>query len=222
MSRGYINEIFKSIQGEGPYQGTVQAFVRFAGCNLRCSFCDTDNRTLHVYDVCDVLKEIDAFTPYDSVSLTGGEPLLQVDFLTELVIGLEKMGQRVYLETNGVLPGELAKVIDYIDVVAMDFKLPSSANLRPFWKEHRDFLRIARRKTVFVKAVVGRGTEPADIEESAAIIKDIDINIPFILQPQNPLEDILRGRIQSLAGLCNEKGLRVKIIGQLHKRLGVK
>ncbi|MBD3263532.1 MAG: radical SAM protein [Candidatus Omnitrophica bacterium] len=222
MASGRINEIFKSIQGEGLYQGAVQVFVRFSGCNLNCSFCDTDTGTFNFYDAGDTLRKIDRLAPYDSVSLTGGEPLLQDDFLREVTGGLKKRSKVVYLETNGTLPFKLAKVIDCIDVVAMDFKLPSSARLGSFWEEHREFLGIGRRKIVFVKAVVGENTERADIEKSIRIIRDIDKKIPFILQLQNPFEDILRKKAESFAYFCKAKGLDVRVLSQLHKQLGVK
>lgn len=130
-----ISEIFHSLQGEGKYTGVPQVFVRFFGCNLRCRWCDTPQALdgplarFQESSVGEVLNEIQGLWKEDchSVSVTGGEPLVQADFLKELLPQFKARGQRVYLETNGVLVEELAGVIDHVDIVSMDFKLPNSA-----------------------------------------------------------------------------------------------
>ena len=72
-----IKEIFESIQGEGPYIGVNQLFVRFSKCNLNCDYCDTDFQTnLKEYTETDFINEINKYNNIHSVSLTGGEPLL--------------------------------------------------------------------------------------------------------------------------------------------------
>ncbi|MCM8763078.1 MAG: 7-carboxy-7-deazaguanine synthase QueE, partial [Candidatus Omnitrophica bacterium] len=73
-----IAEIFKSIQGEGIYQGREQVFVRFYGCNLKCQFCDTPLTHYEELRPEELLNRINIFgVDYHSLSLTGGEPLLQ-------------------------------------------------------------------------------------------------------------------------------------------------
>ena len=98
-----INEIFYSLQGEGFHTGTPAVFVRFSGCNLRCSFCDTQHEEGLWMDDDSILKAVNRF-PAKMVILTGGEPGLWVDKL--FIDALHKAGKYVCIETNGtrVLP----------------------------------------------------------------------------------------------------------------------
>src|SRR6185503_15806870 len=94
-----ILEMFQSIQGEGKYAGIKQVFLRFFECNIHCSWCDTPNSigdTVRHYEemtVEDVMSAIRTLkSGCQSVSLTGGEPLLQVDFIKALLPELKKEG----------------------------------------------------------------------------------------------------------------------------------
>jgi len=220
--KGKISEVFKSIQGEGLYQGVSQVFVRFFGCNLGCSFCDTKLDSCEKKSAPELLDEIDSWQNYHSLSITGGEPLLQIEFLNDLLKLVKKRKQKVYLETNGTLPENLEKVIDYTDIIAMDFKLPSSTGLEPFWDKHQEFLGIAHGKKVFVKAVIGTSTMAEDIYKMIEILKGRAKKITLVLQPQNPLEIMVKAKLADFEQLCREGGLKVKVIPQMHKRLGLK
>jgi organic radical activating enzyme len=82
MIKAFISEVFVSKQGEGPYTGVEQIFIRFAGCSLNCAYCDTDTTVFTEYTVEELLKKVLFFKEeVDSVSITGGEPLEQIDFL---------------------------------------------------------------------------------------------------------------------------------------------
>lgn len=98
MSEMRINEIFYSIQGEGYHTGTAAVFVRFAGCNLRCPFCDTDFHDYTEMEEEEVVAECSRY-PSEWVILTGGEPTLQVT--AAFVERLHDAGKRVAIETNG-------------------------------------------------------------------------------------------------------------------------
>jgi len=217
-----ISEVFKSIQGEGLYQGVSQVFVRFFGCNLGCSFCDTKLDYYKEKTVSELSDEINSFCDYHSVSITGGEPLLQIEFLKGLAKLIKKQKQKVYLETNGVLSENLKRVIDYIDIIAMDFKLPSSTGLEPFWDKHQKFLGIAQEKKVFIKAIIGTATIAEDIYKTIEIIKGAAKKTTLVLQPQNPFEIMVKTKVASFERLCGEEGLEVKVISQMHKKLGIK
>ena len=219
---GKIAEIFKSIQGEGPYQGETQVFVRLYGCNLACEFCDTKLESYEVLSVDDVLKEVLSLGPVHSVSITGGEPLMQSDFVKALAQALKERSYKTYLETNGVFFEPLKKVIDYIDIVSMDFKLPSATNHKDFWPEHSEFLKISCQKEVFVKAVIGLATQVGDIFETIKLIKAVRHDVLLVLQPQHPHEEALKTKLMFYKMLCQLHGLNVKILGQLHKKMGIR
>jgi len=104
-----INEIFNSLQGEGFHSGRAATFVRFAGCNLRCSFCDTDFREFREMTAQEIVDEIGHFRT-SWVVLTGGEPTLQAD--EPLIEELHAAGFIVAMETNGT--HEPPKGIDWL------------------------------------------------------------------------------------------------------------
>src|SRR3989339_672207 len=209
-----LHEVFTSIQGEGVYLGERQVFIRFAGCNLSCGYCDSSESLVlspeykveqtpgkHDFKVFknpaplqDLVSHVANITKPSyfahSVSITGGEPLLQIDFLKAFLPELKKNKQKVYLETNGTLPQYLEEIIGSVDITSMDIKLPSSSGGTSRIKEHRAFLEIAYTKEVFVKVVVTPNTLIKEIEEAARMVSEIDAEIPFIIQPATPTKRI--------------------------------
>jgi len=102
-----LAEIFYSIQGEGMWSGTPAVFVRLAGCNLACDFCDTDYSLKFFAGVDDVVRAVRAEGgDCPMVILTGGEPLAQAD-TPELIDALRRDGRRVHIESNGTVFTEL-------------------------------------------------------------------------------------------------------------------
>ena len=142
--RGRLVEVFSSAQGEGPHVGASTLFVRLAGCDLRCRWCDSPHtwrpgatcrietapgsgafRELpNPVAVADVVAAAEALgvDRHAFVSITGGEPLLQPEVVRALAEALRGRGPRILLETGGHLPEALAEVVDGIDVVSMDWK----------------------------------------------------------------------------------------------------
>lgn len=106
-----VNDIFYSLQGEGRNTGRAAVFVRFSGCNLRCSFCDTDFSSFREMTSDEIIKEISQY-PARFVVLTGGEPTLQVT--VAFVNQLHEAGFEVAIETNGTLP--IPENIDWVTV----------------------------------------------------------------------------------------------------------
>ena len=109
MKKMRINEIFYSLQGEGHFTGRPAIFIRMAGCNLRCPFCDTDFSAFTEMSVADVLQQIAAY-PARFVVLTGGEPSLQLT--DDFVSSLKEAGYFIAIETNGTHP--LPQGIDWV------------------------------------------------------------------------------------------------------------
>src|SRR5665213_3447276 len=156
------------------YAVVPQVFVRFFECNMHCIWCDTPasigdgKREYKEMGLADTLAQVNAL--YDnahSISITGGEPLLQKDFLKSFCHALRQEGKKVYLDTNGTLPDALAEIIKDIDIIAMDIKLPSSTKQKAFWAEHKEFLKVAVRKEVFVKVVISLNTKTEEIHKAA-------------------------------------------------------
>lgn len=189
-STAKINELFFSVQGEGVFIGYPQVFIRFAGCNLSCRYCDLPKNlpvkkitTLKLIDrVLTIIKEKGSV---HSVSLTGGEPLLQADFLADFLPLLKRKKIPVYLETNGTLPEELKKIGKYLDFMAMDLKIPNATEQAAPWCAHRHFLEQCRHLPIqiFVKVVVTNNTNSNEINYAAKLVRKINAKIPLIIQP---------------------------------------
>ncbi|MCX7994966.1 MAG: 7-carboxy-7-deazaguanine synthase QueE [candidate division WOR-3 bacterium] len=222
---GYIREIFTSIQGEGIRVGQRMAFVRFLGCNLSCNYCDVPecqkkdgpflyNRKIYPNPVgLDFI--LDKITE-PVVAITGGEPLLQPLFLLDLCNELKKMNRIIYLETNGTLPGAFEMVAGKVDIVALDFKIPSATGRPGMWKKHEEILKLAAKKEVFVKMVINENLIPRELEYTVSIIEKVDKNIPLVIQP------VFGRRISNLLDIqkkAMERLKDVRIIPQVHKYL---
>ncbi len=120
----HICEMFYSLQGESSWAGMPCAFIRLAGCNLRCSYCDTPYSWERNKPLLNI-KEIMAWTnkyPGAIVEITGGEPLLQ-DNIYPLIAALVKSGRKVLVETNGTITLEF---IPFKVSIIMDIKCPDS------------------------------------------------------------------------------------------------
>lgn len=117
-----VNEIFYSIQGEGFHTGRAAIFVRFAGCNLKCSFCDTKHENYvekNITEIVDTIASISQKLPISPMLIfTGGEPFLQDNI--ELKVLLKALKRRFFIafETNGtIMPDkDLLKEIDWVTV----------------------------------------------------------------------------------------------------------
>ena len=97
-----INEVFQSIQTEGPFAGTPATFVRLAGCNLSCAFCDTDHNEVNQYITDeDLFEQLLELADVPMVVITGGEPFLQN--FSRLANELLSVGYAVQVETNGTV-----------------------------------------------------------------------------------------------------------------------
>jgi organic radical activating enzyme len=102
-----LAEIFYSLQGEGTWTGTPAVFVRLAGCNLSCAFCDTDYALKFLASVDEVVAAVrTAGGGCRTVILTGGEPLAQRE-TPALIAALRADGRRVHIESNGTLATDL-------------------------------------------------------------------------------------------------------------------
>ena len=229
-----ISEIFSSLQGEGPYLGVKQIFVRFGRCNMHCTYCDElekmKEEKFSVRSLEEVLGEIQDLEKekgaHHSVSLTGGEPLFYTPFLLNLLPKLKEKGIMVYLETNGTLPGQLREVIKWCDIIAMDLKPSSSTGDRAFNAEHAEFLKIALQKEVFTKIVVTPGTRLEEIRECIRLVKNVNARLPFIFQPVSEAFGINVEALKLVENVffaeAKKELFDVRVIPQMHKIWGVR
>jgi organic radical activating enzyme len=220
-----IYEVFFSYQGEGLYAGLPQIFVRFAGCNLKCGYCDTaysrdasGGKTYIPQKLFELTKKVYLKNkkhfifgaPF--VSVTGGEPLIHADFLKGYFQLLNSAGFSVYLETNATLPKQLNKVLQACDIISADIKLPSALGKNVF-KLHRQFLSAAPEKT-FVKTVITKKTTLTEFKKAISLVKKINPDMPFVVQPA---QDVNFSTLYGYVFEAKKKLSRVILLPQLHK-----
>jgi len=203
-----VNEIFYSIQGESSFAGYPCVFVRLAGCNLRCSYCDTR----FAYDagadmpLAEILERIESFS-CSLVEITGGEPLMQAE-TPQLVHRLLGRDFKVLVETNGSLDIDL---VDSGAIRIIDIKCPSS-------NEHtRNDLRNLKKMSPLdeIKFVIGNRQDYDYAKRMLQLIPEqpgTDRKIHF-----SPVSGLLRP--QDLATWILEDRLPVRLQVQLHKTL---
>lgn len=244
-SRGNVEEIFDSVQGEGPLAGCRQVFVRMGGCNLSCAFCDTPQarrpaatcrvevepgtsryefmpNTLSVEDVAGVVRNL--WLPgHHSVAITGGEPMVQADFLRGLLPELKDAGRRVYLETNSTFPDALTGLLEHIDFIAADVKLPSCSGEPDRFESNREFLEIcAGGPWLCVKIVVA---ETIDVDEFIEVVRMVAEVVESPIVVMQPVTSV-RGEGQVSPGFLlglQQRALEitddVRIIPRIHQLL---
>ncbi len=179
-----INEIFSSIQGEGPVVGCKQLFIRFCGCNLNCEYCDTEFSDGKIYTPQSLYEKISKeynLETFHSISLTGGEPLLSYKFLKEFLPLIKET--KIYLETNGTLAEEFSQIKDYIDIVAADIKLPSATGVGVnILDKNAEFIRNCGDIETFAKVVFDQNITDEEVDFCTKLASETGIEL--ILQPK--------------------------------------
>lgn len=187
-----LAEIFYSIQGEGLWSGTPAVFVRLAGCNLACDFCDTDYSLKFFANVDEIVAKVrDVGGDCPMVILTGGEPLAQTETLA-LIDALRGDGRRVHIESNGTL---------YVP-------LPDDVWLCVSPKERVD-RRMAERANEAKFIVDGRVPE-----EHLELFTNMS---PILLQPEGNKRD----NIEVALAYAKAHPSRFRLSLQTHKLIGV-
>jgi len=239
MVSATLQEVFCSVQGEGPLLGVRQVFLRFAGCNLACDYCDTavkpkpncrveripgsgEEELLENPLSAELLKElVESYGKVHSVALTGGEPLLHADFIREL-----RLDAPLYLESNMTLPEEARKLRRRLAFVAGDFKLKEVVHgTRRSYEELREAtiasfktLRSTRRRYTFCKLVVPRRFDAAQVVENVeAVSKYISL---AVLQPEWQRPPSPKELLALQAELLDV--VETRIIPQTHKVLAMR
>ena len=251
-------EVFASVQGEGPEVGRKTVFVRFGGCDLRCVWCDSPDtwRTsaacrieepgreegfvewsnpLTVEQIAEQVERLDP-RPSTWVSLTGGEPLLQPEAVVALADRLAAGGRRIYLETHGLHAGSLARVVERIDLVSMDWKLASDVRWGPgqtplpgadFHDAHARFLAVASGAgAVYVKVVLTPSTRDEELDAMLDRIERVSPEVSLVLQPVTPAGGVKEipspDRLLAWLARAEQRLSDVRLIPQTHPIYGVR
>ncbi|HUQ39172.1 MAG TPA: 7-carboxy-7-deazaguanine synthase QueE [Acidimicrobiales bacterium] len=242
-----VTEVFSAIQGEGALVGRRQVFVRLTGCPYRCAYCDqpealekragpclveqtagrrdfaTVESPLPDAGIVDVVDRLWRALPHHSVSITGGEPLMQSRGLTRLLPLMAARGHRLYLETSGTLVDGLARVLPWIDHVSMDVKLTSVDGQRVDLDVHRRFLDLARARDTFVKIVVGPATDDDELAAAVAMVHAVAPDVTVFLQPVTPFAAVATAPTPEQVLRWQERALRahadVRVVPQTHKMI---
>lgn len=204
-----VVEKFVSINGEGLRSGELAVFIRFANCNLRCSYCDTKYsfiNPIYTEESVDELVKYVKSTGVKNVTLTGGEPLIQNE-IKELMIELSNIGNRIEIETNGSI--NIAPYLNIPNVTfTLDYKLKGSGMEKYMDLTNYDLLR----KNDVIKFVVSNYD---DLEKTKEIIKKYDL-----INKANCLISPVWGRIEfeEIVNFLKDNKLNdVKMQLQIHK-----
>lgn len=212
MSSFNIAEKFISINGEGRRAGQLAVFIRFFGCNLRCSYCDTawawsfdkPGEKLSAEEIYQFIKQ----TGVINVTLTGGEPLLQPGIMELLGLLAADSALSVEIETNGSQLLEPVLALDNRPILTVDYKLPSSgmeSKMRP-----EELTKLDKHDVV--KFVCG---SQVDLQRAANVISELQL-----ISSTNVYLSPVWGAIDALAIVEFMKGNRLNGVNlqlQLHK-----
>jgi 7-carboxy-7-deazaguanine synthase len=242
-AEGYVHEVFRSLQGEGPYVGVLQVFVRLSGCSVRCRYCDSPEarersdecamrsggdperipNPITVTELMSNVRWLADIPGFHSMSVTGGEPLDQIEFLPSLLERARVYAIPSYLETNGLSLEGARAVAGLVDFVSLDIKLPSlcpSASLETY----REVLPLFKGTSLFCKVVVAEGFSMDELMEAAGIVREYDRGTTFIIQPATPVPGCgtVDGKtlLESHA-LVSSLLDDVRVIPQCHRLLGL-
>ena len=244
---GYVSEMFVSYQGEGARVGEKHLFVRFAGCNLRCRYCDTPASLVRVptceisfpggevltvpnpLSIADLAAFVERFFREDPriarVSLTGGEPMLQQRFIASwLRSAPPPVG--CMLETAATVAGGLDELLPHIDTVSADIKLPSNSGEQPLWHHHRQFLATCGRADVYLKMPVSDDTNEEQVRAGARLAHETIPGATLYLQPiTDPAGGAWQAcpsRLLALLAAAASETSRVMLLPQMHKLLAIR
>jgi len=230
----HVDEIFLSLQGEGLESGRAQLFLRLGGCPLRCDYCDTPRswNPGEKRSIPEIEAELDSLLVDAGLtrerlmlSVTGGEPLEQTEFLAAW---LPTWPGLVQLETAGIFAAELRLLLPYVHLLSLDWKLASTIREGEQLLEPAACLAVAvvSGVAVQVKVVVTETTTDVELESAFAAIAKINPGCTVFLQPvtqfgagpQPPTgQQLLDWSLQ-----FHNLNLDLRVLPQMHPVLGIR
>lgn len=200
-----ISEIFASMQGEGPDMGKIVTFVRLAGCNLSCDFCDTKYALTQFMEIAkeEVLQTILRMSP-NSVVFTGGEPALQMEEVAWVVTQLKEVGYHTAIESNGTITFDPR----IFDVVVIS---PKTENAIVDW------VPINKMGLAHIKFVVDEN----NIESVMLSCREHDIISPYFMPKGTTFEEMYYGTKMIIDKML-ENGIQGFASPRLHVLVGAK
>jgi organic radical activating enzyme len=241
----HVSEVFVSFQGEGLHAGRRQLFVRFGGCPLRCRYCDTPASLVPTAE-CRVLgpdgvqrranpltgAELDEVVgalaalapPLHALAMTGGEPLAQAEFLAGwLPTRTAAPDLPVLLETAGIMPVRLRRLLPWVRIVSLDVKCPSNTGERARWDEHEACVAesVAAGCETYVKMPVDETTSPDEVERGARLAAAVPLFLTPLTEPASPRATISASTLERLHARASAVHGDVRVLPQLHKVLGI-
>ncbi len=212
----YISEVFFSIQGEGPFLGLPCFFIRFAFCNLNCSFCDTKEKLNKAYKI-SLNKLLNLSKKYKYITITGGEPFLQSPFLKNFI---EKINKFIILETNGSIFPEktFIKTLKRKNIALVISPKKEICKVIKFWKmlEEDHNIKVYYKFLIFNRE---------NIKKYIKIIKEFKLKNVYFQPVEFKNMDYINFSKKCLLSFLKEKdikNLKVYFRPQLHKILKIK
>lgn len=218
----WVQEVFETIQGEGPFAGMPAVFLRLNGCNLKCSWCDTDFESSWAIRPAELLIQLEPFLALHSgrirlLVITGGEPLRQN--LTTLIRIMNRMGVVVQIETNGTLPCPYGPGMEARSEIVCSPKTPK---VHPtVVQQCRDWKYIVSRETS--DKIDGLPAVNPSTGRRALLYRPPEYSIrgdTIWVQPLDEQDEIKNGQnLEYAMDICMKHGYRLSL--QQHKILGL-
>jgi len=238
-------EIFASVQGEGPHMGEFHVFLRFAHCDIHCAYCDTP--ACHAVPAAVSMADAPEGVPLENpvaarnldllldaalrapgtraLSITGGEPLLQPWGVTRAARAARRAGVPALLETDANLPDALKVVIEDIDILSLDWKLPSATGEPATYDAHRRCLELSAGRECYVKAVFTGETPVEEVLLAARAVAELRPEALLVLQPCTPFGRVREGppahHVSRLLREVSRVHANVRVLPQMHKMIGL-
>lgn len=224
-------EVFSSVQGEGEFIGYRQVFIRLCGCQFNCPYCDTDKSPKQFFDFEGetipnpivsrklsemILEKFGDGSSFHSYSFTGGEPLMNPDFVYDCASRLkEKSKAKLFLETSGLIPGAIKQADGIFDILSVDIKTHSYKVLKnmPFLFS---VLKSLDKSQWYLKLLLDEQKNEGVIENVLENMLKSNIK-QVIIQPVNSIISELT--LRRVFDTFYANGIEARLIPQTHKIL---